>query len=64
MVVEVVEPELQGPDTVGREHGQGRREKAKINLCPSSLPSARTEHSHPACEGANLFALQCGIVQL
>lgn len=36
MVEEVVEPELQGPDTAGRENKQGKKEKVKINSPPSS----------------------------
>lgn len=36
MVVEVVEPELQGPDTAGRENKQGEKERMKINSPPSA----------------------------
>ena len=36
MVVEVVEPELQGPDTAGRENKQGKKERVKIDSPLSS----------------------------
>lgn len=45
MVVEVVEPELQGSDTGGRENKYGKKEIKKERVKISSLPPCPTKRT-------------------
>lgn len=58
MVVKVVEPELQGPDTAGMENQQGKKDTVKIYS-----PHSSSLFCHKKCGWIRAFT-KCGLVNL